>query len=676
MDKSINKSLSLFSVQSQNKKIRREPISQNELVLQSIAEGICVVDTDEKIIFANASAAANLGYEAEEIIGKNYYEVLFGKNNDQTLFCPIKFALSEGETSHVNTETFFRRNGRDFLVEYVCVPLIEDEKIVGSVITFEDITERREIETVIAEARDAALENVRARAAFLANMSHEIRTPLNGIIGTTDLLLGSKLDKKQINYVEMLKTSADLLLEIVNEILNFSKIEAGKRELEIVEFDVRQTLSKAINLFSALAKKKNIALSFELDNRIPLSVFGDSSQLRQVLNNLLSNAVKFTEVGEVRVKVTLKEQNTDALILLFEVFDSGIGIKPDAIKNIFEPFAQAEISTTRRFGGTGLGLAICRRIVEMMEGEINLESREAEGTRFWFTAKFLKNGGELEVKSSEKKEEIIFSQNQPTEFKAENVKVLIVEDNPVNREIAKAMLEQLGIVAETADNGAKAVEICRQKSFDIILMDCRMPEMDGFEAARKILERTNLQPPPKIIALTASVSAIEREQCFAAGMSDFLTKPITQNAIGEILKKHCFDRISSQNLDLNEKFVQHSFSDILNPEILKNFIEIESHGEENFVREMLELFCSYTESGIEELGKALSEKNIEIIRQKAHGLKGSSANIGALDLPEFFGRLEEKAIAENWREIGEILSEITVKFNHIKNIIEKQYENG
>jgi PAS domain S-box-containing protein len=676
MDKSSNKSLSLFAVESQDKKIRHEPISQNELVLQSIAEGICVVATDEKIIFANASAAANLGYEPEEIVGKNYYEVLFGKNNDKTLFCPIKFALSEGETSHVNTETFFRRDGSNFLVEYVCVPLIEDEKIVGSVITFEDITERREIETVIAEARDAALENVRARAAFLANMSHEIRTPLNGIIGTTDLLLNSKLDQKQINYVEMLKTSADLLLEIVNEILNFSKIEAGKRELEIVEFDVRQTLSEAINLFSALAKKKNIALNFKIDDRIPPSIFGDSSQLRQVLNNLLSNAVKFTEVGGVHAKVTLKEQNTDALILLFEVFDSGIGIKPDAIKNIFEPFAQAEISTTRRFGGTGLGLAICRRIVEMMEGEINLESREAEGTRFWFTAKFAKNGDKLEAKSSEKKEEIIFSQNQPAQFKAENVKVLIVEDNPVNREIAKAMLEQLGIVAETADNGAKAVEVCRQKSFDIILMDCRMPEMDGFEAARKILEKTDLQPPPKIIALTASVSTVEREQCFSAGMSDFLTKPITQNAIGEILKKHCFDRISSQNLDLNEKFVQHSFSDILNPEILKNFIEIESRGEENFVREMLELFCSYTESGIEELGNALSEKNIEIIKQKAHGLKGSSVNIGASGLPEFFGKLEEKAIEENWTEIGEIISEITVKFSHIKNTIEKQYENG
>ncbi len=679
IDKSINKSLSLFSVKSKNKNkseiVRHELIFQNELVLQSIAEGICVIGLDERIVFVNASTAKNLDYQSGEIIGKKYYEILFGKNKVKTPYCPIGFALSEGQISHVNTETFFRSDGSDFLVEYVCVPLIEDEKIIGSVVTFEDITERREIETAIAEARDFALKNVRARAAFLANMSHEIRTPLNGIVGTTDLLSSSQLGTEQKKYVEMLKTSTDNLLEIVNEILNFSKIEAGKQKLEIIEFDLRRVLSEAVSLFSALAEKKNIALRFEVDEQMPPSIFGDSSQLRQILSNLLSNAVKFTETGEIFVKVAVKKQSADDIILLFEVFDNGIGIKPESQKYLFEPFAQADISTTRRFGGTGLGLAICRRIVEMMDGEIGLESRPGEGTKFWFTAKFPKKGGEIYAKI-DKEETVISPGDQELPLETENIKVLVVEDNPVNREIAKAMLRRIGIAAETAENGVKAVEICRDKYFDLILMDCRMPEMDGFEATRRILASKTTQPKPVIIALTASVSADERDECFAAGMSDFLTKPITQKTIGNLIKKHWFDQTRVQNLDLNTKFVQHSFSDILNPEILENFIEIESHGEKNFVREMLELFCGYTEEGIAELGNALSQKTIEKIKQKAHGLKGSSVNIGALKLPEIFERLEEASEDENWAEIEKIISEATLNFEHIKRVIEKKYENG
>ncbi len=678
VDKAVDKSLSLLSVESEIKKQIEtnwhERIFPTDLVLQSIAEGVCVIDQDEKIVFANFSAAKNFGYTPTEIIGKNYHELLFNRKKAEALFCPISFALTEGETSHVNTETFFRKDGSNFLVEYVCVPLIEREEIIGSVVTFEDITERRDIETAIAAARDTALENARARAAFLANMSHEIRTPLNGIIGTTDLLLNSNLDKEQKNYAEMLRTSADLLLEIVNEMLDFSKIEAGKLELETVEFDIRRVLKETTDLFSALAKKKNLALFVEIDERIPSALFGDSSQLRQVLNNLLSNAVKFTEAGQIAVQITLGKQTGDASVLLFEIFDSGIGIAEDAQKYIFEPFAQADISTTRRFGGTGLGLAICRRIVELMNGEIGLESQSGKGSRFWFTAKFAENGEDIQAETTKINEKNLKSEiwsSEPKITESRNLKVLIVEDNLINREITKALLKQIGIESENVENGLKAVEICRENHFDFVLMDCRMPEMDGFEATRKILGQTKSHQLPKIIALTASATAEEREKCFAAGMSDVLTKPFTQNDLINFLNKHWFKHNRSQNLDLEKDFVQHSFSDIIDPEILENFIEIEAGGEKNFVSDVFNLFCNYTESGISKIEKAFSEKNIEVIKQKAHDLRGSSANVGVKKLPELFENLESVANDGNWKRTGKIITEITEIFNHIKYIIEK-----
>lgn len=677
MDKVYILSVSLLSVKSQKKEkpenFQPERIFSTDLILQSISESICVIDQTGKIVFANLSAAKNLGYAPSEIIGKNYHETLFNRSNADALFCPIDFALTEGEISHVSTETFFRSDKSGFLVEYICVPLIENEQIIGAVVTFEDIAERRDVETAIAEARDNALKNARARADFLANMSHEIRTPLNGIIGTTDLLLASRLDQNQKNYAEMLKTSADLLLEIVNEILDFSKIEAGKLQLETVEFDFRKIIKETTDLFSTLAKNKNLTLNFAVDEKIPVNVFGDSSQLKQVLNNLLSNAVKFTEKGEVFVKISLREENAESVDLLFEIFDSGIGIEDEAQKYLFQPFTQADISTTRKFGGTGLGLAICRRIVEMMRGEIGFESRAGKGSRFWFTAMFA-----VKEKDSAKVKEAFENLGKVPSPKNKNRKlnVLVVEDNPISREIGKATLRQIGVEAEAAENGKIAVEICREKFFDLILMDCRMPEMDGFEAAQKIIGQSKPPKIPKIIALTASVTVEEREKCFAAGMIDFLTKPIRQNDLVKVLEKVGSEQNPLQNLDLDEKFVQHSLSDIIAPKVLENFLEIQSRGEENFVREMLDLYRSHTESGISAIKSAFSENNLEVIKQKAHSLKGSSGNIGIFELANFFENLEKEANDKNWVGIGEAITEIIERFKQIKVVIEKNYENG
>lgn len=642
---------------------------QTDLILQSIAEGICVIGLGGEITFTNRAAKRLLGFSAAEILGQNYEEILFNRHEKEQIFCPIRFALTDGEISHVNTETFFRADKSSLLVEYICVPLVENNEIIGAVLTFEDITERRDIEIALAEARDTALRNARIKAAFLANMSHEIRTPLHGIIGTANLLLETKLDVKQKKYVEMLETSADLLLDIINDILDFSKIEAGKFNLETVEFDLRRTVAEIADVFRVLAQKKKLRLSFELDEKIPLMILGDSNQLRQVLNNLFSNAVKFTQKGEIRAKIIVQNEDNKKLRLLFEVLDTGIGIDESCLEQIFHPFMQADASTTRRFGGTGLGLTICREIIEKMNGEIGVESKIGKGSRFWFTAEFFKK--EKNVTN----ENIVTDEIAPEIRKTvklknlKNANILIVEDNEINREVASAMLKNIGIEAKTAKNGIEALACCLEKKIDLVLMDCQMPEMDGFAAAKAIRQSKKIKEQPSIIALTASSNLEEREKSFAAGMDDFLTKPLEKTKLIETLNKYCFTENNLQNLDLPDKFSQHSLANIIAPETLKNFLEIESNGEENFVFEMLALYCDNAAKGIAEIKDAFEAGNDSLICRKAHQLKGSSASVGALKLSEYFENLESNIRQKKRTESEELLKKITEEIDLLKKVI-------
>ena len=652
--------------ETRNGKLWQGQILNNELILHSIAEGICVVETAGKITYLNSSAAKMFGGEISDLVGRNYEEILFQRDDEtENLTCPIRFVLSEGEISHVNTETFSRRTGASFLVEYICVPLVENERIVGAVITFQDITERREIETAIAQARDSALETANTKAAFLANMSHEIRTPLNGIIGTANLLLDSDLNQEQHHYAAMLKTSADSLLEIVNDILDFSKIEAGKRELEEIDFDLRQVVENAVNFFAILARKKDLQISFEIAENVPTKLHGDSNQLRQILNNLISNAVKFTETGEIAVQISNQEENQTQVLLHFTVSDTGIGIDEAAQKKLFQPFMQADVSTTRKFGGTGLGLAICKQIVGLMQGEIGVESEPNKGSRFWFTATF-------QVQSPNSKFQIpnfsdIYEDRKP-KTKNRLLNILIAEDNPINREITQKMLEYIGFESEIAENGLEAVKAATEKNYDLILMDCQMPEMDGCSAAIKIRQQKN-EHRPKIIALTANAAKGERERCLEAGMDDYLCKPITKEDLAATIEKHFQTKKLKKSLDLKRELVQHRLTNIIDAKTLENFLEIESNGEENFAVEMLEIFCNHTEKRILELTKDVQNRDAKAIRQKAHNLIGSSASIGISSLSNLFENLESAVEANDWNQITNHLSSISKKFENIKREI-------
>ena len=367
----------------------------------------------------------------------------------------------------------------------------------------------------LAQARDRAEAADRTKGEFLAMMSHEIRTPLIGVLGMADLLAESSLDPEQRQQVATIRSSGDTLLVIINDILDFSKVEANKLELELGVVDLVDEIDHVARLYRATADGKGVALDVHVDEVTARCVLGDRVRIRQIVANLVSNAVKFTERGSVAVHART-ERNDDLVTMVIDVVDTGIGIPPERIDRLFQAFSQADASTTRRFGGTGLGLAISERLARMMGGSIQVESDHGRGSRFRVRLF-------LEAASPDGDEPaVVRSAIDPSAFAA--LRLLVAEDNAVNRKVAVALLARLGVEADLAENGVEAVDAVAAGHYDVVLMDMQMPELDGLDAARRI-RALPLDRQPRIVALTANAFESDRAACLAAGMDDFMTKP-------------------------------------------------------------------------------------------------------------------------------------------------------
>ena len=388
---------------------------------------------------------------------------------------------------------------------------------------------------------EAALVASRAKGEFLANMSHEIRTPMNGVIGMINFLLETDLTTEQREFASTVKVSADALLLIINDILDFSKIEAGKMILERINFDLHETVKSTIELLAFQAQGKGLNVTYSIKKDTCTSLLGDPTRLRQILLNLLGNAIKFTAQGKVWLEIVPLHETDDEIQLCFSVHDTGIGVSAEAQKNLFQSFTQADASTTRKYGGSGLGLAISRKLVELMGGTLGVSSRMGEGSIFSFTLQLPKQKTDA-PRDHPPDTAFEYSSNAHTTASSvvpENTCVLLAEDGKINQLVAVRLLQQLGCTVDIASNGLEAVEAWRKNRYRIILMDCQMPEMDGYKATlliRELETKQNLQPA-QIIAITASSMEGDRELCLAAGMNDFTSKPISKLALETALKK-------------------------------------------------------------------------------------------------------------------------------------------
>jgi PAS domain S-box-containing protein len=518
-------------------KSQKEIVSGREYtenIIRSMNDTLIVLTPEGIIQQVNRATLTLLGYEEQELIGVPIHKVLecTAVPEEEEKDNNLARIIAKGYIS--NVETSYRAKNGTLIPVIFSASVMHGSRstIQGIVCVALDITELKRTEEALRLAKDAAETANRAKSQFLANMSHEIRTPKNGVLGILHLLLDSKLDDRQLRLVSMADRSANQLLAVINDILDFSKIEAGKLELVKVNFSIKALALEMADLFRVKAEKKRITVRCMIDPLLPETVQGDEARLRQILINLLGNGVKFTEQGEVSLLVRLFEESPSGQVVRFEIRDTGPGIEAGNMEIIFDAFSQADCSMARRHDGTGLGLAISRQLVEMMGGKVGVESAPGKGSLFWFTVT-LARGAAGSVAVSKGGETI-------SVMAEKNLQVLLVEDNPVNQEVGRLILEELGCSVDVADNGRMAVDAVFNNHYDLVLMDCQMPEMDGFEATGMIRlheEQNGGKRRTPIVALTAHAMEGDREECLAAGMDDHLPKPFKAEQLAAVLQQ-------------------------------------------------------------------------------------------------------------------------------------------
>lgn len=524
-----------------NKKIKDDAENYISAIMENVVDGILTFDSAGKILSVNSAAQKIFGYSETEL-QKQAMEILFpeGQDNEGESFRSAISSMIQGKTaSHESESSARKQDGSTFPID-LSISKMEGSSNVIFITIIKDITQRKEFQQALIEAKEKAEAAAIAKTNFLSTMSHEIRTPMNAVIGLTNLLIQEGPREDQLENLNILKFSGENLLVLINDILDFNKIEAGRVEFEEIDFSLKTVANTIKEALGVKAKEKGIGLRIYMDSSLPEVVAGDPTRLSQILNNLIGNAVKFTEKGKVTVDIALQKEEDDTICIDFEVQDTGIGIPPDKIASVFESFTQSNSTITRKYGGTGLGLSITRKLVELQGSSIKLESEEGVGSTFSFYLKF--------KKSQRNSIEEHVSKELPLVESLLGVKVLLVEDNKVNQMVATKFLGYWGIETDLAETGLQATEMVLEKDYDLILMDLHMPVMDGYTATKIIraYEDEKYKKLP-IMALTASVLQPSRSGVEEAGMTDFVSKPFKPEELNRKIAQYT-QRVKEQHL--------------------------------------------------------------------------------------------------------------------------------
>ena len=631
----------------------KESADRNAAELLSYQGGIdqyalvSVTDHTGKIVHVNNKFIEISKYSREELLGQNHRIINSGTHTKEFW---IQFWNTIRKKQEIWRGEICNRakDGSLYWVDTAISPLKDD---AGNIIKFisvrVDITQRKQYESELQQAKKNADDANNAKSQFLANMSHEIRTPMNSIIGMSHLLQQTVLNDKQHDYVSKIEYSSQHLLAIINDILDLSKIEKGKISIEHYDFDLGEIFHDISNQFSHYLIDKKIKLVIDTAALDLTRCFrGDALRLSQILINFVSNAVKFTEEGTITISVRILEKDDSAYLLRFEVQDTGIGIDKNHIDHLFNPFDQADTSTTRKYGGTGLGLAICKELAELMGGTVGVDSQIGQGSTFWFTVRLAQTNKTVTELTS------TFESTHALPNNINELNVLVVEDNKLNQQVAKELLKKMGanVNVTIADNGEIALSLLSTIPFNCILMDVQMPIMDGIETTRIIRENPEWSDIP-VIAMTANASNEDKKLCLDAGMNDFLSKPVNPKLLISILSKWCKVRSHIKNIPEsdNSLSIKSGTDSIIDLSVLTSTIGDDSKQ----IEKCILLFLESSKEGLTEIDSAIEQTDIKSITATGHYMKSAALTVGAKPFADYCIQLEqlqhgasmEKAIA-------------------------------
>lgn len=598
-----------------------------------------------------------LNVAPEEIIGK---PVASAENIIPVRYDDYKAALPG--IHHVSTVEF---NDHFYEIHYFPASNANEKATeTNGIIT--DITTLKKNEDTLKISLSISEETQKVKELFLANMSHEIRTPIHGIMNLSDILLKTSLNEEQFHYLKIVKKSADNLLVIVNDILDLSKITAGKMTFETTPFKLKETVDVIMAMFKPRVAEKNIMLTLNYDESLPVYLLGDPVRLSQVINNLLANAVKFTHEGEVKLVICCEEINESYCLVSFKISDTGIGIPQHKLASIFDSFSQADKDTTRKYGGTGLGLSISKNIVELQGGEINVTSEINKGSVFTFRLAYKNNNEEISDECS--------LDDAPEEIFDKSLKILVVEDNEINRLVINKITKDWGFIIENAVNGTEAIGMVERNFYDAILMDIEMPGMNGYETT--IYIRKHISEPKNnipILAMTAHAGAKEKEKCKTAGMNDFISKPFDSRE----LKNKMLSLIQNKNGSSEHQEICNA-SSVSAPPLVVNtglvekitnltFLHNLAEGNENFFRDFICMFLENAPLTLKEIDCALENLDWEGVRQGAHKIKPTLSYLGMKEAHK------QAACVEDYARLRINLDETTDLIKQINNTCQKAF---